>query len=340
MKKFFVILVVLAVIAGGLFAEGNKEAQKSTKSEVVTMQVGFENAMFEPVSKAIVKWQELVEEEGDGSLNLELFPDSQLGSKNELIDSMLLGEPVITIADASFLAEYGAPDLGIQVGPFFFTSWDQCWKLIDSDWYKEQCQKLADKGIKVLSSNWIYGDRHILTTKKVETVDDLAGLKIRVPNNKVQVEGINVLGASATGMSLGDVYQALQAGTIDGAENPLSTLYGRKLHEVAKYLILDAHVKMNTVWLCSNDFFESLTPAQQELLVNTANEAGLYNNELKQSDEAEYLQKMINEGCVVVNPSAEVIQGFVEKSKAFYADETKFGWTKGLYNKVQAIINN
>ena len=65
-------------------------------------------------------------------------------------------------------------------------------------------------------------------------------------------------------MSLGDVYTALQSGTIDGGENPLSTLYGRKHHEVAKYLIMDGHVLNFTNWVCSSMWFDGLTPEQQE----------------------------------------------------------------------------
>ena len=212
-------------------------------AEEVTIQIGFENSISEPIGQALEKWQQLVEEKGDGSLKLELYPDSQLGSKNELIDGMTLGETYMTLADGAFYADYGVPDFGIVFGPFLFDDWDQCWTLIESVWYADMCAQLEEKGLKLAASNWKYGERHTLTTKPVETVDDLAGMKIRVPGNQIQSIGFDVLGATSTGMDLGDVYQALQTGTIDGAENPLATLYGRKLHEVAKYLILDGHVK-------------------------------------------------------------------------------------------------
>ena len=122
--------------------------------------------------------------------------------------------------------------------------------------------------------------RHTLTNVPVNTVDDLKGLKIRVPSNEIQSKGLRcTLAATSTGMALGDVYQALQTKTIDGAENPLATLYGRKLHEVAKYLILDGHVKNFTTWVVSADWFNSLPEEQQTWLLETAEEAGEYNNE-------------------------------------------------------------
>ena len=212
-------------------------AAAESNQDAIVLQVAFENSISEPIGQGVEKAQELLKEKSGGSMEIQIYPDSQLGDKSSLIDSMLLGENVCTVADGAFYADYGVPDFGIVFGPFLFDSWDQCWALVESDWYKEQCDKLEEKGLKLVASNWIYGERHTLTTVPVNTVDDLNGLKIRVPSNEIQSKGFDVLGATSTGMALGDVYQALQTKTIDGAENPLATLYGRKLHEVAKYLI-------------------------------------------------------------------------------------------------------
>lgn len=327
------VLAASAVLAAMMLSTGASAADAE-----VTLQIGFENSISEPIGQALEKWQQLVDEKGDGSLKLELYPDSQLGSKNELIDGMTLGEPYITLADGAFYADYGVPDFGIVFGPFLLDNWDQCWTLIESDWYKDMCTQLEDKGLKIVTSNWKYGERHTLTTKPVNTVDDLAGMKIRVPGNQIQSIGFDVLGATSTGMDLGDVYQALQTGTIDGAENPLATLYGRKLHEVAKYLILDGHVLNFTTWVMSADLFNSLTPEQQELLVSTGEEAGLYNNDLVDESNDEYLQKMKDEGVTVVEPTEEVLDGFKEKAAAFYEKGDTFGWSDGLYDTVRAAM--
>ena len=318
--------------AGTTAAAGNAGSADAE----ITLQVAFENSISEPVGQGWVKAQEIIREKSGGTMAIEVYPDSQLGDKSSLIDSMLLGENVCTLADGAFYADYGVPDFGIVFGPFLFDSWDQCWTLIESDWYKEQCAKLEEKGLKLIASNWIYGERHTLTNVPVNTVDDLKGLKIRVPSNEIQSKGFDVLGATSTGMALGDVYQALQTKTIDGAENPLATLYGRKLHEVAQYLILDGHVKNFTTWVVSADWFNSLTEEQQNWLIETATEAGEYNNEVQQAAEADYLQKMKDEGVTVVEPSEEVLAGFKEKAQPFY--EMDFGWTDGLYDTVRKAM--
>lgn len=314
---------------GSAAPEGN-----APSGEVIELQVGFENSLSEPIGQGVEKWAELLDEVSGGTMKITPYPDSQLGSKNELIDSMLLGEPVCTLADGAFYADYGVPDFGIVFAPFLFDNWDQCWTLIESDWYADQSAQLEQKGLKLVSSNWKYGARHTLTVDPVETVDDLSGMKIRVPNNQIQSYGFDVLGATSTGMDLGDVYSALQTKAIDGAENPLATLYGRKLHEVAKNLILDGHVLNFTTWVCSADWFNSLTEEQQNWLIETGEEAGFYNNTVLDEQEADYLQKMKDEGVTVVEPTEEVLEGFRAKAQAFYDMGSTFGWSDGLYETV------
>ena len=324
MKKVFALLLSLALVL----------ALAAASADTV-LQIGFENSLSEPVGQVLEKWKELLAERNVG-LTIELFPDSQLGAKTQLIDQMLLGEPVMTLADGAFYADYGVVDTGIVFGPFLFDNWDQCWKLIESDWWKGECAKLEAVGLKMVAANWAYGARHTLTTKPVHTAADLNGLMIRVPNNKIQSEGFRVLGAKPTPMPLGDVYTALQQGTIDGGENPLSTLYGRKHHEVAKYLILDGHVLNFTNWICSVDWFNTLTEEQQTALVETGKEAGVYNNEIQAKADEEYRAKMEAEGVTVYEPTEEDLATFRTLAEEFY--KLDFGWTPGLYETVNAAM--
>ena len=142
------------------------ETPAAASGDVVTINVGYENATTEPAAKAVEKWKALVEEKSGGSIVLELFPNSALGKKTDLIDQMIMGENVITVADGAFLADYGVPDFGIFYAPFMFDTWEEEWAVIDSDWYAGLCDQLAEKGgLRVLSSNWIYGSRDIMSIK-------------------------------------------------------------------------------------------------------------------------------------------------------------------------------
>ena len=269
----------------------------AASGDVVTINIGFENTTEEPIGQAVEKWAELLKEESNGTMELKVFANSALGNKSKLIDQMVMGENVITIADGAFYADYGVPDLGILYGPFFFDNWDEVWKLIDSDWYKEQCSKLADKGLTVLGSNWVYGERELMTKDKAVVPADIKGKKIRLANSQIYVEGFNALGATAVPMALGDVYTALQNGTLDGVENPLSTLYGQSFQEVTKNILMTGHILNFTTWCIGTDYLNTLTQEQQDLLFKTCEEAGLYNNEKQEAANDDYRKKLEDAGA-------------------------------------------
>lgn len=333
-KKLVIFLLLISLSLFPLLAACESGGNNDTAGEEpVVIQIGYENHPGEPIDLAVNKWKELIEERSNGTMKVELFPSSQLGSKDEIIDQMLAGSPVITLADGAFYAERGVPDFGITFGPYFFESWDEIWRLIESDWWKEQTDKLEANGIKMLTANWIYGERHTLTTKPVRTVEDLKGMKIRVPNNLIQVKGFEVLGASPTPLALGEVYTSLQQGVIEGVENPLPVLYNGRFHEVAKYLTLDGHIKNATTWITGTAFFDTLTEEQQNILMETGNEAGLYNNELVEALDEEMVEKFKAEGVEIIEVDSSE---FAEAAKGFYElPEFTSIWSEGLYDTVK-----
>jgi tripartite ATP-independent transporter DctP family solute receptor len=265
-------------------------------------------------------------------MKVEVFPSSQLGSKNEIIDQMLAGMAVITLADGAFYADRGVPDLGITFAPYLFATWDEAWKLTKSDWWKGQMTQLDGKGLHVLTANWIYGERHTIAKRPIRNVADFRGLKIRVPNNLIQVKGMEVMGATPTPMALGEVYTALQQGVIDGMENPLTTIYGSKAHEVAKYITLDGHVKNFTTWVCGTIFFNSLTPEQQKILQETGDEAGLFCNNLQNQLTDKTVADLKADGAEIITVN---VAAFQNQAQAFYSlPEITSKWTPGLFDTV------
>lgn len=349
MKKILGITLIVAVACslaacgGGNKNQDNSAAMSKTEGQEkkpaeitpIEIQIGYEMNPGEPMDIACQKWKELVEEKSGRTMVVELFPSSQLGNKDDLMDQMIAGEAVITTGSAGYFADRGAPDMGITFGPYMFENWEELDKLLASDWWSEQCGILENQGIKVLTS-WRFGERHTMTTKPVNSAEDFKGLKIRVPSNKIQVEGFNVLGAAPVPMALGEVYTSLQQGTVDGLENPLATLYAGKFQEVAKYLVLDGHIKDFTSWACGDIFFESLTTEQKEILVSSAIEAGVLNNETAEKAHMEALENMKKEGVTVVEVDYEELR---EATKGFYELEIfQEVWSDGLYEKVQKII--
>lgn len=340
-KKLLGLFLAMTMVLQMLTACGEKPAEPSAPDATqgdpevkpVVVQVGYENTPGDHIDLGVNKWAELVNERSGGTMKMEVYPASQLGAKTELIDQMLAGAPVITLADGAFYADRGVPDFGIVFGPYLFHTWDEVWTFAESDLYKGLCDRLAEEGgLRLLSSNWIYGDRNLLSKKPVTCLADLKGMKIRVPSNNIQVEGMAVLGANPTPMALGDVYTALQQGTIDGFEQPTAVIYAGKYYEAAKHLTITEHVKNNTTWICGESFFSTLTPEQQKLLIETGDEAGIYCNEQYEIQTAEAVEALKAAGVTIHEIDMEE---FRNAAQAFYElPEFTSVWTEGLYENV------
>lgn len=302
----------------------------------VVVRIAYENHPGDPIDLAVNEWARLIEEESGGTMTVELFPSSQLGSKSDVIDQMLAGDSVITIADGAFYADLGVPDMGITFGPYLFDTWEQAWTLVDSEWWAEQQQELQQMGLKILTSNWMFGERHILSNRPIRTVDDLNGLLIRVPNNVIQAQGFAVLGASPTPMPLGETYIALQQGAVDAVENPIPVLVANRFYEVAPYLTLTSHVKNFTTWVTGTIFFDSLTPQQQQILIDTGNAAGIYNNQIQEAEAEAQLEYLVSQGVEVI----EIDMGeFQDRARPFYELPvfTEI-WSDNLYETVRRAM--
>ena len=340
MKKLLASILILCFCASAFTVcaqAASAEEDAGASDEVITILFGHDNNPGDPVQEAAEFWAEKLDEVSGGTMKLEIYPSGSLGSKAELIDQMLMGDPVVAIGSGPFYADRGAPDLGILEAPYLFESWEQLDKLMDSDWWEEQKVILEDNGLCILADNWRYGVRHTITTKPVEHVEDLKGMKIRTQNSTVHVLGFECLGAVPTPMALTEVYTSLAQGTIEGLENPLSVIYSGKYYEVAKYLMLDGHIRNLTSICIGADFFRSLTEQQQTWLIDTATEAGLYQNELAEKADEECLALLEDEGVTVteVDPAE-----FKEAAASFYEfDEIKDSWSDGLYERIEDIIS-
>ena len=247
--------------------------------------------------------------------------------------------PVITVADGAYLADYGVADFGILYAPYVFQNWNEAWKAIDSDWYKDISDELAAQaGLRVVGSNWIYGERDFLTTKPVTLPEDISGLKVRVSSNDIAIKSFQNLGVSPVAMEMGEVYTALQAGTIDGVENPIVSLANRSFHEVGKYLVKNNHIHALQIWIASEGFYSTLTEEQQKIIQESADEAGAYNNELYEEATAKAEQTMIDAGVTISEPTEEEYQQWVDLAAKFFERGEEFGWSDNLYENIRNIV--
>ena len=327
MSKIFNTKLKNLVLAGALslFASAVLAADYSIK-------VAYENNPGEPLDLAVQEWAKLFAKKTGGKGELKLFPSSQLGSKKDVTEQMKLGSGIITITDGGFLADY-VPDFGILMGPYLANDYKDLFKLAKTPWYADLSEKLAAKGLRVLTTNWLYGTRHFLLKKPAKTPEELKGVKLRSPNNRIQIEAIQSMGATPTPMPLSEVYPALSTGVIDGTESPISVFYAMKAFEAAKYLVKTGYIHNISQWIIGEKYFKKLPADVQKALMESAEEAGdiMTNSVMKAEQEA--VEKLKQAGVTIIEVDREAFK------KAAMPTYKKFPeWTPSLYEKVQGYM--
>lgn len=303
-----------------------------------TIKLCHEQVDGDPIDMGCDRWAELIAEKTGGAVVMEVYPSSQLGIKADLIEMMLMGQPVCTIADGSYLMDY-VPDFGVVMGPFLFTDWNAMYKITASDWWKEQEKKLRSEGLEIISTNWIYGERQLMTKTPVKSVANIKGMKIRVPNNDISVKMFNNLGGASTPMALSEVYTSLQQGVVDGVENPLTTLYNNAFQEVCKNVTLTNHQMTFSNFIVSSGFWEQLPEKYRQAVLEAGVEAAAFNNEEYGKVSAKMESLLKEAGCAIIKLDNAALEEFKKASVALYQEYEDNGtWTPGIYDQIQAII--
>ena len=205
---------------------------------------------------------------------MRLFPSSQLGPDEDVLEQARAGAPVAVVVDGGRLAVY-QKEFGVLGAPYLASGYDGIRKVVTSPLFESWVKKLHDdRGLQILSFNWWQGERQIWTNKPVKMPADLNGVRMRTPGAPVWVETIKAMGATPTPMPWADVYSALQQHVIDAAEAQLPAGQGSKLFEVTKYLTKTHHINLITGLVTSGSWFDSLPKDMQKMLRDEALKAG------------------------------------------------------------------
>jgi len=239
-----------------------------------TLSVNTALAQSDPLYKGLEAFQANVAEASGGKLEVKLFPNSQLGPDEDVLEQARAGAPVAVIVDGGRLAVF-QKEFGVLGAPFLASGYDGIRKVVTSDMFEDWVKKLHDSsGHQVLSFNWWQGERHLLTKKPINSPADLAGVRMRTPGAPVWVETIKAMGATPTPMPWGEVYSALQQNVIDAAEAQFPAIVGAKLDEVITNITKTGHINLITGMVTSAQWFDSLPADLQKILRDEALKAG------------------------------------------------------------------
>ncbi|MCE8016084.1 TRAP transporter substrate-binding protein DctP [Halomonas sp. MCCC 1A17488] len=228
----------------------------------------------DPIVQAMEEASQTIAERSDGELTVQVFPNSQLGSDEDVVEQIRSGANIAVLIDAGRLSEY-QPELGILSAPYLVESHTDYERITSSDLYREWVESLAENsGLRLLNYNWFQGSRHMLTQKLVETPEDLSGVRVRTINSPVWVKTIEAMGATPTPLPWSEVYSALQLGSIDGAEAQLTAAEGQNLHEVITHIALTGHIHLMTGLATSEQWYQSLPEELRTILDEELRSAG------------------------------------------------------------------
>jgi TRAP-type transport system periplasmic protein len=309
-----------AVFDKHVFAQGNK----------ISMKMGGNLSTNHPAMLAMDRSCERVRKESNGEIDIQFYNNLQLGSEPSM-HSQLRSGALELMTTSGLILQTLVPIAGISGMAFAFKDYPQVWAALDGDLGAEMRAGMEKSGIYAFPKNMDNGFRNITTsTKPINVVDDLKGLKIRVPPSPVWVTLFTALGASPTSINLNELYTALQTKVVDAQENPLVLIEAGKFYEVQKYCSMTGHL-WDGCWPIANARIWKALPADAKTLISR-----VFDDEtVKQREDVarmnvELEAALKDKGLVFNRPEKDQFREHLSKA-GFYADwKKKYGpqaWT-------------
>ena len=296
MRKVVPLALMFVMITVYLGAEGRQEESADTSRELRWAHVYDPNDTFHQWALWVA---EKIEERTEGRYTIEVFPASSLGPEADIVEGLSLGTVDIIYTGAAFMANTYGP-IGIAEAPFVFRDYEH-WKafstseLFDSlaDGYQD-----ASGGHKIASVTY-FGARNVTSNRPINTPEDMAGLKIRVPNAPLYLLFTEAVGANAAPIAFAEVYLALQQGVVDAQENPMPFIRSMKFYEVQDYINVTQHIFNSAGTIIGAALWDSLSEIDKQIFVEVMRTAAARNSDEVNQLEAELVPWFQDQGIVV-----------------------------------------
>ncbi len=294
-------------------AAESKAEEAAPAADATTIILGHFGAPGEPVTNAAETFKSELEKVSGGAMTVEIHPNSELGNAKEMAEQTAINAIQACLISQGSLDKYDIR-YALPIAPYVFTSYEQAYAVCDgpfAEWVNDGT--LESKGLHNVGP-WDYGFRCLTNSKKeVKAPEDVKGLKIRTPNEVQKVACFEALGADVQQIAFSELITALKQGTVDGQENPLSTIYNNKMWEAnQKYLTLDKHTWEAVNLTVSNEFWEGLNDEQKGWIEDAADVAKKQMREEVQNGEADYIQKLKDAGMTVTEVDMEAFKAAMQ----------------------------
>src|SRR3954470_20481029 len=234
----------------------------------------------------------------NGKFDIEVFPASTLGKESDINQGLSLGTVDMIISGPSFAAR-SYPPIGIGYYPYIFRDSAHLLAFAKSDVFKELSAGYADKTGHQMVALTYYGVRHSSTNKPFKTCAEMKGLKIRVPDAPAYLAMPRSCGANTSPIAFAEVYLALQNGTVEAQENPLTTIEAKKFYEVQKHIALTGHIVDHLNTVISSNLWKKLSDEDKKIFTEVAQEAAQRATAEIQAKEKELVEFFKSKGLTV-----------------------------------------
>ncbi|MCG8698605.1 MAG: TRAP transporter substrate-binding protein, partial [Bacteroidales bacterium] len=284
MRKLALVLSIL-FLAAAVFAEGSQE----TESDVKVIKVGHGLPEDTSLGQGFSKFKELVETNSNGSIEVEIYANGLLGGDRELTESVQLGNVTLTGVSATNLAPF-AKEFFVLDSFFMFDSREHAYRVFDGTTGDNLSAALENKNMYGLAF-WENGFRHLTNSKRIVAgPDDMRGIKMRVPENPVQIAAWSATGAGPTPMAWGELFTSLQQKVLDGQESTMESIEAMKFYEVQPYISLTGHKYSPFVVIINKEFYDSLSTAEKAIIDSAMKETTAFQRQVAAQREANGLE--------------------------------------------------
>lgn len=279
-----------------------------------TFKFGLQNPKGHPLEQGATKFAEIVAAKSGGKIKVNVFPGGALGGDQQTVSALQGGTVEITALNSGILASQ-VKDFEVFDFPFMFSNPKEVDAVVDGAFGQKLHARLAEKGIVGLAY-WELGFRNITNSRRpINAVEDIAGLKLRVIPNAINVDWVKALGANPTPMAFPEVYAALESKAIDGQENPLNVILANKFAEVQKYLALTNHQYNPQSLIFSKKVWDQLSADEKRIVQEAAVEASRFQRQVNREAAAGQLDALKKAGMQVSEFSPAELAKLREKMK-------------------------
>lgn len=317
MKKILVSVVVC--LFGIAFTMNIASAATKKPDGTIEMKLGHGAPAGTYTDQQTVRFRDLIAKKTGDKAKISIFPDSQLGSEDAMVQAVNLGTLDMSLTDAAYIANLN-PAIGVLDFMYMYKDLEGYTRVLQSKIFDELSDLVAKKSGVIPLAPFLLGPRHLITVDKpVRSFADAKGLMLRSSPSELSQYFSKTLGGTPTPVPWPETYMALKQGVVKGAECSLEGIAAGKWHEVCNYLTLTGHVYTNEVLSISKQSWRMLSKEQQKIFKETAKEVALWKVEQMPAITKESLDKLKKE-----NPKLQIIELPADALTTYKAQATEF----------------